>query len=150
MQIRLQGHRVQLIRTKYNPETKKNESLKTLSFIQGTYPDEQFQAELTDAERHQLKEWLRADNERRKEIHASSFASLGAGYINDVAEAVPHMTTAQATAVWQALDALRAALRRAGHRKPVAKKVVVGKKMAAKKVVAKKAKSASSRKAKAA
>lgn len=150
MQIRMQGRRVQLIRTKYNPATKKNEALKTLSFLQGTYPDEQFQSELTEAERQQLKDWLAAEDTRRQQAHSSLYASLGAGYLRDITEAVPSMTPKQGAAVWEALEGLRVALRKAGHRKPAAKKVVVGKKVAAKKSAAKQAKSASRAKAKSA
>lgn len=124
MQIRIQGNKVQLIRTKYDPETKKNRAEKTLSFDKGTYPGEDILTVLTEPQRQQLQAWLLDEGERLKKAQDGLYASLGAGYIRDIADAASSMTAQQASAVWLSIDVLRVALRKAGHRRPAAKTVV--------------------------
>ena len=119
MQFRIQSRRVQLIRTRYDADKKRNVQITPLlSFKQFEQPGQDIWRELNDEETQQLRDWLAQREAQSHQVLVAAAASHGAKRIHEVTEAVPQMCPEAAAEVWQALDALRKALTRAGHRRP--------------------------------
>lgn len=120
MQIREQGKQVQLIRSPYDAEKKR-----CVQKVVGHFPrfmnaaPEATLAVLTEDERQQLATWLDArakkDNEFKRDVYARSAGDM----LDRLADAAQVMTPEQAVQAWEGMQQLAAALRKAGHKRPV-------------------------------
>jgi hypothetical protein len=124
MQIRVQGNKIQLIRTHYIKEKKRTEgkvfaSLKLFTYI---IPDS-VRDELTSDEIKQLENFLsklkESDtiNELRYHLSSISTDTIMASKALSVEELVVSFTPEKAAAIYSSIDVLKKALKKAGYTK---------------------------------
>jgi hypothetical protein len=123
MQFRIQGKKIQCIRSTYDPTSKRNHQKLICSFERWAdrLPSVGLEG-LTDTERQELSTWFNARqtasaeraNQYRVMSAASSLAQLG----SSISATGAAMTESEAAATWSALADVAKALRKAGHPKP--------------------------------
>ena len=128
MQIRTQAKKIQLIRTHYKTEKKRTEGKVFKTFdICSTYagvPSDVAEL-LNEDEVTQLKDWFEARELRNKNSSAEFHISNGAWSIGFIRQAIDNeagrasITEEKANAIYEAMDELKKALKKAGFDKPV-------------------------------
>lgn len=122
MQIREQGKQVQLLRNPYDKDAKRSVQKVVGHFdrYDATQPTtEQVESfNLTDAEKAQLEAWLEKRRLEKEATLINVTARYAAQNIDRVTAAVDLIQPDQALLVWEAMDRLRKALRKAGHKRP--------------------------------
>jgi len=129
MQFRIQGKKLQCIRSTYDPATKRSHQKVVAAFSRWAdkYSSDEV-AELTPAELAELDEYLAKKNAELHQArlnHAVWNATRAEGELAKLAEAigtVESLTDEQAAAIWSGLAAVGKALKKAGHPKPQAEK----------------------------
>lgn len=132
MQIREQGKQVQLIRSPYDKTLKrcvqvvflkfKRQYIYTSANLQDYLSAEQMET-LSDNERVQLSDWLKAKADKNKsdDLRFAIMAAdnglirLADAILSDYGNAI---TPERAAAVWAGLDAVAKAMKKKGHAKP--------------------------------
>lgn len=129
MQFRIQGKKLQCIRSTYDPASKRSHQkvVAALSRWADKYSSDEV-AELTPAELAELDAYLAKKNAELHQArlsHSVWTASRADGELAKLAEAVgavESLTAEQAAAIWAGLAAVGKALKKAGHPKPQAEK----------------------------
>ena len=123
MQFRIQGKKIQCIRSTYDPISKRNHQKLIASFDR--YADKiplASMVDLTDAERQELNQWFDAQQtasaKRMDHYRVMSAASLLAQLGDSIKAMGATMTDREAAATWCALAEVAKAMRKAGHPKP--------------------------------
>lgn len=121
MQIREQGKQVQLIRSSYDKEKKRN-----IAKVVAHFPRYESDIKLSDDvlkvlsqdEIAEVNLWL-SDRKAKADSSAANFVALCANQrIFSVTEVVPQLTGDVAAKVWEEIARLQKALKKAGHKKP--------------------------------
>ncbi|MFH1493968.1 MAG: hypothetical protein ABIG70_04140 [Pseudomonadota bacterium] len=131
MQIRIQGQKVQLIRSTYDPTLKRCTARVVVSFNKWT--DGRLSAEqmalLSDDEKSTLDNWLSDQRIKREQSGRGLAILLADSRLSELADAirVGKATELQAAAIWSGMENVAKALRAGGHkrqkRQPKAKQV---------------------------
>lgn len=123
MQFRIQGKKIQCIRSTYDPISKRNHQKLIASFDR--YADKippASMVNLTDSERQELGQWFDAQQtasaKRMNQYRVMSAASLLAQLGDSIKATGAAMTDKEAAATWSALAEVAKAMRKAGHPKP--------------------------------
>ena len=124
MQIRVQGRKIQCIRSEYDPEIKRSRQrvVATLDSWADKMPSAGLEA-LTDAERAQLADYLAPKAaEREEQTTRYTLETLDRG-VTRLVEAVERggeegLAPEVAARTWEAIQRLQKALKKAGHPKP--------------------------------
>lgn len=130
MQIREQGRKVQLIRSPYSKELKKCVSHVAHTFerhkarsgsMDQCLSVEQI-ADLSDAEKIQLSDWLKRKMDESLSFNRSSSIRSSAYTLSELADAISSDGVDEKTAnvIYQKIDNLLKALKKSGHKKPKA------------------------------
>jgi len=121
MQFREQGQKVQCIRSTYDPSIKRSRQRVVASFSRWAekLPAHGLDA-LTPDERQELEEWFSARQAQQAQRRNLDRISVAERDLNALAEAIRSvdLTDERAASIWQGLDAVAKALRKAGHKKP--------------------------------
>lgn len=129
MQIREQGKQVQLIRSTYDKDKKRNVAKVVTHFPR--YTDENPSADvwgvLTDEEKVQLQEWLDERAAKKAETDKNRSARIAPNIVGGLIPAADLMTPEVAAQVWEQLGKLQKALKKAGHKRPPLVKVAAEK-----------------------
>lgn len=129
MQIRIQGRKLQCIRSTYDPGTKRSSQKVIASFPSYTRSTASFrEAEkeafeaLTDDEKVQLTNWLQEKAEKQTQEALIQLPSTFKYYAEKLTEGLKSQgftpSEAQAESVWECLDALSKQLRKSGYKRP--------------------------------
>ncbi len=128
MQIRVQGQKIQCIRSVYDSEIKRSRQsvVATLPRWADKMPSDGFGVEnLTESERAELQAWLdakRADREANDLTYGVRYAHSRIAEIADYVasgKADDVLSADQAARIWESIGKLQAAMRKAGHPRPV-------------------------------
>ncbi len=125
MQIRVQGKKIQCIRSSYDPAIKRSRQTVVLAFDRWSLrlpPDAELAA-LTEDERQELAEWFQEQQESRADrSRAYTLSRLGANVAQltaaVVAAADGELSAEQAAEAWAELARLQKALKAAGFPRP--------------------------------
>lgn len=126
MQIRIQGRRIQCIRSEYDPSIKRCRQ-RVVAFLPSWASsikdgDTSVLSALTDDERQELIQWLGERQERQETISRGYRARTIAKTLQDLTEDIKsgawEVTQDYAAALWKELNEVGKALRKAGHPKP--------------------------------
>lgn len=125
MQFREQGQKIQCIRSAYDPASKRSHQKLVAAFDKWADKIPSAESEkLTEAEQHELATWFSARQAAKADSQSKYRVSTGGSLLVGLAEAIQansnELTEAQAAAIWQGLDKVAKALRKAG--KPKAKR----------------------------
>lgn len=126
MQIRVQGQKIQCIRSVYDPEIKRSRQsvVATIGKYADKIPSEGLEA-LTDAEMAELRDWFderaatgsAADARLRVRFAPTELLRLAeavvSGQADEILSAADH-----AASIWESIAKLQAAMRKAGHPRP--------------------------------
>ncbi len=128
MQIRVQGQKIQCIRSTYDSEIKRSRQsvVATLPRWADKMPSDGFGIEnLTDSELAELQAWLdakRADREANDSAYGVRYAHNRIAEIADYVvsgKADDVLSADQAAKIWESIGKLQAAMKKAGHPRPV-------------------------------
>lgn len=128
MQIRVQGQKIQCIRSTYDPQIKRSRQsvVATLPRWADKMPSDGCGVEnLTEAELAELQAWLdakAADREANDLAYSVRYASTRIAEIADYVasgKADDLLSADHAAKIWESIGKLQAAMRKAGHPRPV-------------------------------
>lgn len=124
MQFREQANKIQVLRSVYDPASKRCRQMLAFSFSRYGDPTAEQLEKLTDAEQQEFAAFM-ANRQREKDSQMQAFyAAHGTQHLTQLISAVPLMTDEQAGQIWEKLAALQKALRKAGHKRPEKQKAV--------------------------
>lgn len=134
MQIREQGKKVQLIRSPYDPEKKRCVQKLAHSFPRSysyssadldKYLSAEQIADLSDEEKQELTTWLTERSDKNLADSRKSSIELAAHFADqltdNISSDVVALTEKQAVRIWDAMDKLAKAMKKAGYKKPAIK-----------------------------
>ncbi len=130
MQFRIQGKKVQCIRSAYDPSpgVKRSHQKLVASFDRWAkaLPHAGLE-ELTDEEMRELAAWFKEQQAKEEEVSNQIRVENAASSLKHLAKSIGFMgaamTDAEAAATWSALNDVAKALRKSGHRKPARQSV---------------------------
>ena len=132
MQIRVQGRKIQCIRTVYDKEIRRGRQtlVASISRFAKALPSSGLE-KLTDAERQSLDEWLAHRRTESEKTHQYIVLQCAEGHLAELARSIENgdeneLTCAQAEAIWHGMSVVAKALRKAGYAKPKAARAVGG------------------------
>jgi len=123
MQFREQGRKIQCIRSTYDPASKRSHQkvVATLKRWADEIPSDELE-KLTEAEQQELTTWFSARQAEQTNRATAREVEKGEETLNALANAIQaissEMTDAQGAAVWQGLEKVAKALRKAKKPKP--------------------------------
>lgn len=125
MQIREHGQKVVIIKTEYDPAIKRTRGRTVASqdIYMSTVSDD-VRRRLSEEEVDQLERWLSIRSKKMNVDMLASYLSTAAHSIGRVAEALyvdslrDGLSPAAAAEIYDAIDGLTKAMRKAGHRRP--------------------------------
>ncbi|ABM40256.1 hypothetical protein [Polaromonas naphthalenivorans] len=134
MYIREQGKKVQLLRSPYDPEKKRCVQKLAHSFPRSysyssteldTYLSAEQIADLSDDEKKELTEWLTVRSDKNLAESRKSSITMTPYYADQLADNISSdvvdLSEKQADKIWDAMDKLAKAMRKAGYKKPAVK-----------------------------
>lgn len=121
MQIRVQGKKIQCIRSTYDATAKRcvQKVVYTLPRWQDTMPAASDTAALTDAERDELAAWFATAAAKRQETAHHVATGLAEHHLAELAAAIlaNEISPEKAAAIWDGIAAVTKALKKTGHKK---------------------------------
>ncbi len=128
MQIRVQGQKIQCIRSAYDPQIKRSRQsvVATLDKYADKIPSEGLEA-LVDEEMAELRAWFDARAAQRSADDARICLQFAPGWLNRIAGALADeqadaiLSDEHVAKIWESIGSLQVALRKAGHPRPVKK-----------------------------
>lgn len=125
MQFRVQGRKLQCLRSIYNSETKRSEQkliARIPSYLREipAADEENNLGELTPDEVKQLEIYLSNAKAASDQTHLSLAVKTAPGWLKQLSDglATIPVTPDHANSIWAALDAVSKAMRKAGYKKP--------------------------------
>lgn len=129
MQIRIQGRKLQCIRSTYDPGTKRSSQKVIASFPSYTRSTDSFRGAekeafeaLTDDEKTQLTNWLQAKADKQHQESLMQLPTSFKYYAERLSEGLKSEgltpSEAQIKSIWECLDELSKQLRKSGYKRP--------------------------------
>lgn len=126
MQIREKGKKILCIKTEYKPELKRTVGVTVASQDKGlSTVSEEVRQRLSKEDVDQLEKWLSDRAKKQSVDSASTTLSIAHISVRRIAESLSvegakeSLSTEEADKLWDSLDELQKALRKAGFKKPV-------------------------------